>query len=99
MLLLIIGLALIFMGTAILLWPEKKSDKRMSNKGIGGKEESNKERSDIENKGEGGEIKGGAVVMIGPIPLVMGSDYRTALLMMLLAVVLMILWIVAIKGI
>ncbi len=99
MLLLIIGLALIFMGTAILLWSENGSDKRMSNKGIGDKEESNKERPGIENKGEGAEIKGGAVVMIGPIPLVMGSDYRIALLMMLIAVVLMILWMVAIKGI
>lgn len=99
MLLLIIGLALIFMGTAILLWPKNESDKKMSEKGIGDKEESNKERPGIENKEEGGEIKGGAVVMIGPIPLVMGSDHRTALLMMLLAVLLMILWIVAIKGI
>ncbi len=98
MLLLIIGLALIVIGTAILLWPEKRSDKKMSDKGFGNKEESNKERSDMENKEEGVEIKGGAVVMIGPIPLVMGSDYRIALLMMLIAVVLMILWTVAING-
>lgn len=99
MLLLIIGLALIFMGTAILLWSENGSNKKMSNKGISDKEESNKGRSDIENKGEGVKIKGGAVVMIGPIPLVMGSDHRTALLMMLIALVLMVLWIVAMKGI
>jgi uncharacterized protein (TIGR00304 family) len=99
MLLLIIGLALIFMGTAILLWPENERDKKMTVKWIGDKGKTNKEWSDIENKGEGVEIKGGAVVMIGPIPLVMGSDHRTALLMTLLAIVLMILWIVAMKGI
>jgi uncharacterized protein (TIGR00304 family) len=38
------------------------------------------------------------VVMIGPIPLVVGSDFRTALLMMLVALAIMILWTLAIKG-
>lgn len=43
------------------------------------------------------KIKGGAVVMIGPIPLVVGSDPRTALLLMLLAIAMMILWALAMK--
>lgn len=59
-------------------------------------------------KGEKGEkaersesptkIKGGAVIMIGPIPLVVGSDPRTALLLMLLALAMMILWALVTKG-
>lgn len=43
------------------------------------------------------KMKGGAVVMIGPIPLVVGSDPRTALLLMLLAMAVMILWALAMK--
>lgn len=44
------------------------------------------------------KIKGGAVVMIGPIPLVVGSDPRTALLLMLLALAMMVLWALVLKG-
>ncbi len=44
------------------------------------------------------KIKGGAVIMIGPIPLVVGSDPRTALLLMLLALAMMILWALVAKG-
>lgn len=39
------------------------------------------------------DIKGGAVVMIGPVPLIIGSDQRTAAILMLLAIALMALWI------
>jgi len=37
-------------------------------------------------------VKGGAVVMIGPIPIVVGSDGRTALLLMLMAIGVMLFW-------
>jgi uncharacterized protein (TIGR00304 family) len=42
-----------------------------------------------------GEIRGGAVVMIGPIPLVIGSDQRTAAILMALAIALMAIWLVS----
>lgn len=37
------------------------------------------------------KVKGGGVILIGPIPIVFGSDKRYALLLMVLAVVLMLL--------
>ncbi len=89
MLLLIIGLALILIGTVLLILPEKRA------KGVGDSREDSRE----DNSGDkSAKIKGGAVVMIGPIPLVVGSDSRTALLMMLIALAIMILWTLPIKG-
>jgi uncharacterized protein (TIGR00304 family) len=49
----------------------------------------NQENQDREEKRG---MKGGAVVMIGPIPIVVGSDSRTALLLMLMAMIMMIFW-------
>ncbi|WP_369425053.1 TIGR00304 family membrane protein [Methanothrix sp.] len=42
-----------------------------------------------------GEIRGGAVVMIGPLPVVIGSDQRMAAMLMALAIALMALWLVS----
>jgi len=39
-------------------------------------------------------VEGGAVIMIGPIPLVIGSDRRMALLAMVLALALMAMWLI-----
>ncbi len=44
--------------------------------------------------GEGSDVEGGGVIMIGPIPIVFGSG-RGATLAMILAVLLMVLWIAA----
>lgn len=41
-----------------------------------------------------GEIRGGAVVMIGPLPLIISSDQRTAAILMVLAISLMALWLI-----
>ncbi len=41
------------------------------------------------------KIKGGAVVMIGPVPLVFGSDSKTAMLMMLIALAITSIWLLA----
>lgn len=41
----------------------------------------------------GGDVEGGGVIMIGPIPIVFGTG-RGATLAALLAVVLMVLWII-----
>ena len=90
MLLLVIGLALILIGTMLLILPEKRTKEEVDS------------NEDCRGDGRGDErasmIKGGAVVMIGPIPLVVGSDSRTALLMMLVALAIMILWTLAIKS-
>ncbi len=79
--LLITGLALILIGAALLILPEKRT------------------KGEVDSRGDkSAKIKGGVVVMIGPIPLVVGSDSRTALLMMLIALAIMILWTLSIKG-
>jgi uncharacterized protein (TIGR00304 family) len=39
------------------------------------------------------QTKGGAVIMIGPMPIVLGTDARTAKWLMALALALMLLWI------
>jgi uncharacterized protein (TIGR00304 family) len=36
-------------------------------------------------------IKGGGVVMIGPIPIIFGSDSKTAMILVVLAIILMII--------
>ncbi len=38
-----------------------------------------------------GEVKGGGVVMIGPIPIVFGSDAKWASIAIVLAIVLMVI--------
>jgi uncharacterized protein (TIGR00304 family) len=56
-------------------------------------------RSIRENPGEKTKenIKSGGVVMIGPVPVIFGSDKKSALIVILLAIVLMILAIILIK--
>ncbi|HIH69542.1 MAG TPA: DUF131 domain-containing protein [Methermicoccus shengliensis] len=39
-------------------------------------------------------VEGAAVIMIGPIPLVIGSDKRLALIAMGLALALMVVWLI-----
>ena len=41
------------------------------------------------SRDEGVEVKGGGVVMIGPIPIIFGSDARWASFALVLAIVLM----------
>ncbi len=42
-------------------------------------------------------IKAGGVIMIGPVPIIFGSDKKSVLIVILLAIVLMILAIILIK--
>lgn len=44
-----------------------------------------------------GKVKGGGVILIGPVPIVFGSDKRYALILVILAIVLMLLAIVFLK--
>ncbi len=43
------------------------------------------------------KVKGGGVILIGPVPVVFGTDKRYALLLMILAIVLMILAVLYLK--
>ena len=36
-------------------------------------------------------IKGGGVILIGPIPIIVGSDYRYAAIAIILAIILMVI--------
>ncbi len=57
----------------------------------------------MHSKENGGEekaqerIKGGGVILIGPVPVVFGTDKRYALLLMILAIVLMLLAVLYLK--
>ena len=43
---------------------------------------------------DGTEVKGGGVVMIGPVPIIFGSDMRWASVAIMLAILLIILTVV-----
>lgn len=90
-------LALVLMAVSFLLILSRSSssDERDSK----GNERSENPKSPERSYGCDGssKIKGGAVVMIGPFPFVVGSDPRTALLLMLLAMAMMVLWALAAK--
>jgi uncharacterized protein (TIGR00304 family) len=45
-------------------------------------------------KMEGVEVKGGGVVMVGPIPIILGSDARWASVAIVLAIILILLTLV-----
>lgn len=110
MLLLQLGILLIFLGLMILLWPGIDEKDLMGKIKEIGQNEGNKRNESIEsdfanfaNDEESGKvkqatsIKGGGVIMIGPIPVVLGSDAMTALFMMIMALAVMVLWLLAAK--
>lgn len=45
-------------------------------------------------KGEAAQVQGGGVVLIGPIPIIFGSDARWATIVIVLAIVLVVLTII-----
>jgi uncharacterized protein (TIGR00304 family) len=54
------------------------------------------ERGEEKDAGEK-KVKGGGVILIGPIPIVFGTDKKYALILMILAIVLMLLMIIFLK--
>ncbi len=111
MLLLLLGVLLIFLGLMVLLWP--RDDEKYLKEKIeeNGQNEGNKRTQSIESdfanfaeeeeSGNGKQatsIKGGGVIMIGPIPVVLGSDPKTALFMMIMALAVMVLWLLGGKA-
>jgi len=84
MLTLLTGMMLIFLGLLVLLWPQRnEKDHYFANSG-----------EDEEHT----KIRGGGVVMLGPLPIVVGSDPKIALVMMVMALAMMILWALTAKG-
>jgi uncharacterized protein (TIGR00304 family) len=79
MMLVAIGLIMITIGLIILLWPKGKEDTPSKE---------NQYKENIERI----YAKGSAIIMIGPIPIVIGSDPRTTILLMLIALAIMIIW-------
>jgi len=43
---------------------------------------------------EGSEVKGGGVIMIGPVPIIFGSDMKWASVAIVLAIILIVLTVV-----
>jgi uncharacterized protein (TIGR00304 family) len=82
-----VGLALIFIGFLILIWsPEYKGRRAQHNLEY------------VEEDAKSKKIRGGAVIMIGPVPIVLGSDPKIALLMMLIALLIILVWIVGLRS-
>ncbi len=65
--------------------------------GMMGKESEEPDEERPAGTGKETRVKGGGVILIGPVPLVFGTDKRYALLMMILAIVLMLLAITFLK--
>jgi uncharacterized protein (TIGR00304 family) len=63
--------------------------------GMMGEEEPDEERP--VGTGKERKVKGGGVIFIGPVPVIFGTDKKSALFMMILAIVLMLLLIVFLK--
>jgi uncharacterized protein (TIGR00304 family) len=78
-----LGLSLIFLG----MWMLHLTAQGKTHAGA-----PDQKSADTEERMARAEVKGGAVVMIGPIPIVAGSDSGTALMLMLTAVGLMLFW-------
>ncbi len=55
------------------------------------------EEMDAENETGEKKVKGGGVILIGPIPIVFGTDKKYALILMVVAIVLMLLAIIFLK--
>lgn len=108
MLLLFLGVVLILIGFLMLIWPRRKQNDAQGARRLDHDHEiqgqeprrwrTETEETENDEKREKTCVKGGAVVMIGPIPIVIGSDPKIALFMMIIALTIMILWALAVKS-
>jgi uncharacterized protein (TIGR00304 family) len=90
---LVMGLLLIAMGLALMLWPgQEERQRRKSEAGHSHEGDGSQER--LEEKC----LRGGGVIMLGPIPIAFGSDPRTLAVLMLLALAMMAIWLLAQMG-
>jgi len=56
-----------------------------------GTDEENKIHVQDTTEASGGKVKGGGIILIGPVPIVFGTDKRYTILMIILAIVLTLL--------
>jgi uncharacterized protein (TIGR00304 family) len=88
---LLVGIALIIMGLFLLFLP---STKKTCYPAAGpGRQEQEEERLPQPSA----KTRGGGVIMIGPIPIIWGSDPKTALFLMIIALAIMVTWILSTK--
>lgn len=81
-----IGFMLIILGFFLLAFGMMRTAKESVERGIPVSQETKEEK-----------VKGGGVILIGPVPVVFGTDKKYAMLLMILAIVLMLLAIVFLK--
>ncbi len=75
----VIGVVIIVLGVLVIVYALGRSG-------------SSKEREgEAEQERESGRVKGGGVIIIGPVPIVFGSDKKTVRSLLILAIVLMVL--------
>ena len=92
--LLLPGAALIIIGLAVLLWPKRReTDGKLKENFTKVSKDGSEMNSG--NNGRTAKTKGGGVIMIGPIPIVFGSDPNTTLAMMIVALAMMVFWLLA----
>lgn len=97
--LLLIGIFVIFIGflmimISIVLSIFKNSESRQDYSGRAESESEKSPEGKIESK-----IKGGGVIMIGPIPIIFGSDKESAKMAVILAIILMLLSLLFLRGV
>jgi uncharacterized protein (TIGR00304 family) len=77
----LIGFLLIIISIIMGMFQDSRSGQDRS-----GRTESESYRTKVESK-----FKGGGVIMIGPIPIIFGSDKESAKIVIILAIILMLL--------
>ncbi len=81
-----LGFMLIILGFFLVAFGMMRSAKESVERGIPVSQETKEEK-----------VNGGGVILIGPVPVVFGTDKKYAVLIMILAIVLMLLAIVFLK--
>lgn len=90
-LLIVAGVILIILGFFIVALGMMHESARREKQDTGGEENTGHEKK------INGKVKGGGVILVGPIPIVFGTDRRYALILMVLAIIIMLLAIVFLK--
>jgi uncharacterized protein (TIGR00304 family) len=83
MLMLILGFAIVALGMLAAASRQQRPEYEQG----GAQTESGAEG----NEKAGSKVKGGGVIMVGPIPIIFGTDQRSSKIVIILAIILMIL--------
>lgn len=92
------GMLMILNGFILIIFASRNSAKQYSKEGssatyshsdYSGTSAGNAQYEPVTNKTE---VRGGGIIMLGPIPLIIGSDSSTTKTLVILAIVLMVLY-------